>query len=178
MKNYELAISWCRVFLKGESFTSYSGSEVAYVLLFPMEVLFESYVAANFKKIVDPQKFSVSTQDRGYHLFDNPTKFALRPDIVITRDSDGAKFIMDTKWKLLSNSPQSNYGIAQGDMYQMYAYQKKYESENVTLLYPISETLGADRKIEYASQDEVKVNVRFVDLLDIQNSLKNIIEQL
>ena len=178
MKNYELAISWCRVFLKGESFTSYSGSEVAYALLFPMEVLFESYVAANLKKIVDPQKFSVSTQDRGYHLFDNPSKFALRPDIVITRDSDGAKFIMDTKWKLLSNSPQSNYGIAQGDMYQMYAYQKKYESENVTLLYPISETLGDDRIIEYTSQDEVKVNVRFIDLLDIQNSLKNIIEQL
>ena len=73
MKNYELAISWCRVFLKGESFTSYSGTEVAYALLFPMEVLFESYVAANLKKIVDPQKFSVSTQDRGYHLFDNPT---------------------------------------------------------------------------------------------------------
>ena len=173
---YGNILMWCKVFLKGKSFTSFAGSEVAYALLFPMEVLFESYVDANLKKIVDPQKFSVSTQDRGYHLFDNPSKFALRPDIVITRDSDGAKFILDTKWKLLYDSPQSNYGISQGDMYQMYAYQKKYESENVTLLYPISETLDADKKIEYTSQDKVKVNVRFVDLLDIQNSLKNIIE--
>lgn len=175
---YGNILMWCKVFLKGKSFTSFAGSEVAYALLFPMEVLFESYVDANLKKIVDPQKFSVSTQDRGYHLFDNPTKFALRPDIVITRVSDGAKFILDTKWKLLYDSPQSNYGISQGDMYQMYAYQKKYESENVTLLYPISETLDADKKIEYTSQDKVKVNVRFIDLLDVQNSLKNIIEQL
>lgn len=175
---YGNILMWCKVFLKGKSFTSFAGSEVAYALLFPMEVLFESYVAANIRKIVDPQKFSVSTQDRGYHLFDNPSKFALRPDIVITRVSDGAKFILDTKWKLLYDSPQSNYGISQGDMYQMYAYQKKYESENVTLLYPISETLDADKKIEYTSQDKVKVNVRFIDLLDVQNSLKNIIEQL
>ena len=34
----------------GKSFTSFSGSEVAFALLFPMETLFESYIAAQLKK--------------------------------------------------------------------------------------------------------------------------------
>ena len=33
--------------------------------------------------------------------------------------------VMDTKWKRLTDDPYANYGIAQSDMYQMYAYAKK-----------------------------------------------------
>ena len=176
MKNYTFALSWCRVFLKGESFTSYSGSEVTYALLFPMETLFESYVAANLKKIINPSEFTVSAQDRGYYLFDIPQrKFSLRPDIVITRRSDKAIFVMDTKWKLLTDTPQSNYGISQSDMYQMYAYQKKYKSKNVTLLYPLSDKVNPDKDISYKSDDGVTVDVKFVDLMDIQESLKELV---
>ena len=173
---YSNILMWCRVFLKGKSFTSFAGSEVAYALLFPMEVLFESYVAANLRKIVNLVEYSVSTQDRGYHLFDNPSKFALRPDIVITRNSDNAKFIMDTKWKLLYDSPSSNNGISQSDMYQMYAYQKKYKAENVTLIYPLSDKVNSDTDIIFKSDDNVVVNVRFIDLIDVKESLKKIIE--
>lgn len=173
---YGNILMWCKVFLKGKSFTSFAGSEVAYALLFPMEVLFESYVATNLSKIINPMEFSVSTQDRGYHLFDNPSKFALRPDIVITRNGDNAKFIMDTKWKLLYDSPSSNYGISQSDMYQMYAYQKKYKAENVTLIYPLSDKINQNTDIIYKSDDNVIVNVKFVDLIDVKESLKKIIE--
>lgn len=175
VKNFTFALSWCRVFLKGESFTSYSGSEVAYALLFPMETLFESYVATNLKRMINPMKYSVSAQDRGYYLFDMPKNFSLRPDIVIRRQSDGAVFVMDTKWKLLTDTPQSNYGISQSDMYQMYAYQKKYQSENVTLIYPLSNKVTHDADISYKSNDEVIVDVKFVDLMDIEKNLKNII---
>ena len=178
MKNYKFALSWCRVFLKGESFTSYSGSEVAYALLFPMETLFESYVASNLKRIIDPREYSVSMQDRGYYLFDNPSKFALRPDIVVTRKSDNAVFVMDTKWKLLTDNPSTNYGISQADMYQMYAYQKKYESENVTLIYPLSDRINPNADISYKSDDDVIVDVTFVDLMNIRESLKRIIEEI
>lgn len=173
---YGNILMWCKVFLKGKSFTSFAGSEVAYALLFPMEVLFESYVATNLSKIINPMEFSVSTQDRGYHLFDNPSKFALRPDIVITRNGDNAKFIMDTKWKLLYDSPSSNYGISQSDMYQMYTYQKKYKAENVTLIYPLSDKINQNTDIIYKSDDNVIVNVKFIDLIDVKESLKKIIE--
>ena len=71
--------------------------------------------------------------------------------------------MLDTKWKLLAES-KANYGISQADMYQMYAYQKKYGSQNVTLIYPKTAAVPADREIWFKSEDGVTVNVRFVDL--------------
>ena len=167
MKDYTTALMWSKVFLMGKSFTSFAGSEVAVALLFPMETVFESYIAALLKKELIPKGYSVSAQDRKYHLFDEPDKkFLMKPDIVVTRKSDSAKFIMDTKWKVLSET-KSNYGISQADMYQMYAYQKKYMAANVTLLYPKTENVKVEN-IEFSSDDGVIVRVKFIDLFDIK----------
>lgn len=177
-KYYNTLLMWCKVFLKGKSFTSFAGSEVAYALLFPMETVFESYVAQQFRKLINPDEYTVSAQHKGFYLFDSPQKFALRPDIVIERKSGDAMFIMDTKWKLLNNNPSANYGISQADMYQMYAYQKKYKSQNVTLLYPMTEEIDESAPISYKADDNVTVNVRFVDLFNIKEGLKKIVEDV
>ena len=177
MKDYTTALLWSRVFLTGKSFTSFSGSEIALALLFPMETLFESYIAALLKKHLTPLGYSVSAQDKSYYLFDDPKRFAMRPDIVIRRKSDGAIFIMDTKWKILSDS-KANYGISQADMYQMYTYQKKYGAQNVTLLYPQTEKMMLNSKIEFKSQDNVAVKIQFVDLFSIQDSIASIAHKL
>ena len=172
MKDYTTALMWSKVFLMGKSFTSFAGSEVAVALLFPMETVFESYVATLLKKVLIPKGYTVSAQDRKYHLFDAPDKkFLMKPDIVITKKSDGTKYIMDTKWKILSDA-KANYGISQADMYQMYAYQKKYSSENVTLLYPKTENISRE-DIGFSSDDGVIVRVRFVDLFDIKGFIEN-----
>jgi len=169
-KDYSSALLWCRVFLMGKSFTSFAGSEVAFALLFPMETLFESYVAVQLKKMLGNSDFKVSAQDKTYHLFNLPSKkFLMKPDIVVKRKCDNAIFVCDTKWKLLADE-RSNYGISQSDMYQMYAYQKKYSAKNITLLYPLTEKI-TDNQIEFDSEDGVIVRVRFVDLFDIKNSL-------
>lgn len=169
-REYMTLLLWSRIFLSGKSFTSFAGSEVAFALLFPMETLFERYVATQLKKMLNTDNFSISIQDTTYHLFTLPTKkFLLKPDIVIRRKSDNAVFICDTKWKLLSNEKQG-YGISQSDMYQMYAYQKKYNARTVILLYPQTDQL-ADEKIVYDSGDGVVVQVQFIDLFDIKNSL-------
>ncbi len=174
MKDYSTALLWCRVFLMGKSFTSFAGSEVALALLFPMETLFESYIAALLKKELRGTEYSVSVQDKTYHLFDEPGKrFQMRPDIVVKRKSDGAIFVLDTKWKILTDN-KANYGISQADMYQMYAYQKKYNAQNVTLLYPQTDKLFPGVNIYYRSQDGVEVNVRFVDLYDIKDSISDL----
>ncbi len=172
---YSNILMWCRVFLKGKSFTSFAGSEVAYALLFPMEKIFESYVATLIKKQLDSNKYEVSAQHTGKYLFDSPQKFSLRPDIVITRKSDDAVFVLDTKWKLLNDNPNSNYGISQSDMYQMYAYQKKYNSINVVLLYPLSDDISEEHKITYTSEDKVTVQVKFIDLTNPQESVEKIL---
>ena len=74
MKDYSTALLWSKVFLMGKSFTSFAGSEVAVALLFPMETLFESYIAALLKKELGIKGYLVSAQDRKYHLFDEPDK--------------------------------------------------------------------------------------------------------
>lgn len=177
MKGYTTALLWSRVFLQGKSFTAFSGSNVAFSLLFPMEVLFESYVASLMRKQLQGANYSFSAQDKGYHLFDAPKKFMLRPDIVIKSKINGTVFVMDTKWKLLSNA-KSNIGISQADMYQMYAYQKKYNAKNVTLLYPKTDEEFDESKLSFHSEDKVTVNVKFIDLYDslsIDNVLKSVI---
>ena len=129
-KDYDMLMRWSRVFLLNKSFTTFSGGTNARALLFPMEKVFESYVAKQLKKTLADLDWDISCQDKGYYLFDSPRQFALRPDIVITRE-DGTKIIMDTKWKSLVEKPRINYGISQADMYQMYAYAKKYETSEI-----------------------------------------------
>ena len=174
-KDYSRAMIWCRIFLKGKSFTSFVGSDVAYALLFPMETLFESYIACLIKKQINSDEYTVSAQDKTHHLFEKPEIFSLRPDIVITRKSDNTVFVMDTKWKLLNDTPPT-YGISQSDMYQMYAYQKKYNAGNVTLIYPSTDAVPDSQEISFDTGDGVKVNVKFVDLFDIKNSINNILQ--
>jgi len=169
-------LMWSKVFLMGKSFTSFSGSEVAVALLFPMETLFESYIAVQLKKKLD-SGYSISVQDKKYHLFDDPKKFLLKPDIVIKSTSEDSIFVMDTKWKVLSDA-KANYGISQADMYQMYAYQKKYESEYVTLLYPRTESVSPDKDICFLSNDNTEIKVRFIDLFNLDNSLEGIVEEI
>ncbi len=175
--DYQTALMWSKVFLMGKSFTSFSGSEVAFALLFPMETLFESYIATQLKKVLNGTGYTLSAQDKTYHLFDEPKKFLMKPDIVISHKESKRIFVMDTKWKVLSDG-KPNYGISQADMYQMYAYQNKYQSENVTLLYPLTEKVEQNKDIEFHANDGTLIRIRFIDLFDLNNSLSNIVAEI
>jgi 5-methylcytosine-specific restriction enzyme subunit McrC len=171
-KDYEVAMRWSKVFLMNQSFTTFSGNTTARALLFPMEKIFESYVAKYLKKALVGVDCDISLQDKGFYLFDSPKKFALRPDIVITR-CDGSRIILDTKWKSLINNPRKNYGISQGDMYQMYAYSKKYKTSEIWLLYPLNENMQSTERIKFKSEveDNVLVSLFFINVANIENSL-------
>lgn len=174
INHYEKAISWCRVFLKGNSFTAFSGSAVALALLFPMEKVFESFIASKFRKHIG-SGVNLRTQDTKYSLFDSPTRaFALRPDLVL--EFGGNTVIMDTKWKLLSDNVR-NSGISQSDMYQMYAYSKKYNAEGIVLLYPHSDAVSKT-DIRYVSDDNVNVRVAFVDLRNVDDSISKLLSEV
>lgn len=174
MNHYQKAISWCRVFLKGNSFTAFAGNAVALALLFPMEKVFESFIAAKFRKHIG-NGVNLRTQDTRYSLFDSPTRaFALRPDLVL--EFGGKTFVMDTKWKLLSDNAR-NSGISQSDMYQMYAYSKKYDAEGIVLLYPHSDAVSKT-DIRYVSDDNVNVRVSFVDLRNADDSISKLLSEV
>ncbi len=110
-------------------------------ILFPMEKIFEDYIAFLFSKYSDG--FKIKVQDKSYFLVEKHNgepKFRLKPDIVIDKESIRKK-IVDTKWKLIDQfAEKKNYNISQADMYQLYAYGKKYTSDCIdpclVLLYP------------------------------------------
>ncbi len=130
-RDYEWIIEWSKVFLKNNSFTNFSGLSKSKALLFPMDILFESFIAKHIKDNFS-NAFDVSVQDSNYHLlnFGKDEKFAIRPDLVLRNDKQIV--ILDTKWKVLSET-KKNFGIDQSDMYQMYAYYKKYFDAEVNL---------------------------------------------
>lgn len=179
-EDYEALMQWSKVFLLNQSFTTFSGNTTARALLFPMEKVFEAYVAKHLKQALADLPWEVSTQDRGYYLFDQPKKFALRPDIVITRHGQ-SPIVLDTKWKSLTNQPRKNYGISQADMYQMYAYSKKYNTKEIWLLYPVNEEMkDLDIRFESLQDDAIETQVRlfFVDVANIEESLAVLKERL
>lgn len=176
-KDYEMLMQWSRVFLMNKSFTTFSGKNNSRALLFPMESVYESYVAQQMRKVMCPDGWEVSSQDKGYYLFVEPRKqFSLRPDIVLKRE--GRIVIMDTKWKSLVNNDRKNYGISQADMYQMYAYSKKYETSEIWLLYPLNDEMRNHAEISFDSGDGTTVHVFFVDVANIEESLTELKSKL
>lgn len=175
MGEYESLIDWSKVFLFDKSFTTFAGSNNAIALLYPMEKLFEAYVAKKMKQLYTD--YRVSAQDRGFHLFEKPKIFSLRPDIVLRKGStmsdEGEKVIvMDTKWKRLIDNPKNNYGISQSDMYQMYAYSKKYKATDIWVLYPYRAEMHKD--LEFTTNDpdiNTTIHIYFVDVKNIDKSL-------
>ena len=184
-KDYENLMKWSRVFLMNESFTTFSGSTTARALLFPMESVYESYVAKEMKKVFGPAGWNVSSQDEVHYLFMEPKRlFKMRPDIVLKKD--GRTIILDTKWKSLINDPGKNYGISQADMYQMYAYSKKYGTPDIWLLYPVNNEMRGHKPIYFHSGEHSKdnrafntyVNLHFVDVANIEESLNELKEKI
>lgn len=150
---YDDVLKWSRLFLEGKSFTNYKGKFLNTAILFPMEVLFEAFVAHKLKKQFPA--LNIITQDRQHYLLTDmllkQNKFRIRPDLVIKNEEK--LIVADTKWKVLNQyQSNKNYLISQADMYQLYAYGKKYNSENLILIYPECETFTSKLLFRYDTQ--------------------------
>jgi 5-methylcytosine-specific restriction enzyme subunit McrC len=159
LARYSNLINWAKIFINQQSFLPFAGKNLQLGLLFPMEVLFENYVGKLFKKYFS-EKYQITLQDKTKHLIDNhleKSKFRLIPDIVLQNESQ--TFIFDTKWKLIDASkPKQNYGIQQSDLYQMYAYGKKYEAQQLFLIYPANENFKAALQVfDYEAEMSLKI---------------------
>jgi 5-methylcytosine-specific restriction enzyme subunit McrC len=153
MNYYQKPLEWCRMILEGYSPLTMKGNTHAASLLFPMEKVFEDFVAKVLKSQLAAQRDSelrLDTQVRGQFLTSYQKKgmFSLRPDLII-RHGNRNIVVLDTKWKLLDAS-MSNANISQSDIYQMFAYAKKYLSSNsdlrqgrdVVLIYPMQDNFN------------------------------------
>jgi 5-methylcytosine-specific restriction enzyme subunit McrC len=137
---YEPALRWAEALLGQRAYGVKTGSTTSLSLLFPMEQVFEDYVAYGIRTYW-PEPDRVTVQESSAHLVDEhdgTPKFKLRPDILIRQAN--RLLVLDTKWKRLdSREPGGNYGIDQADLYQLYAYGKKYGADDLFLIYPANE---------------------------------------
>jgi hypothetical protein len=157
VKHYEQALLWCKIFLLGNSFTPHKGDDLAFALLFDMNALFESYVGNFIRKKLPGTVLQHSEK----HLIEDPKGFRLRPDIFLE-----GKFIADTKWKIIRQDikeSEKKYKISQADLYQLYAYGKKYECDKLYLIYPKIDGVEQE-SMKFRYEDEMWLEILYFGL--------------
>lgn len=140
MARYRQVRPWCALVLGKEMPLALCGQTQGLSLLFPMEKLFENYVAKVLAKQLPPG-YVLQTQTRSQWLAQQGARhhFLLKPDLMVRYAPSGKAWVLDTKWKrLLASESDKNYGIAQSDMYQMLAYGMTYlkGEGQILLIYP------------------------------------------
>ena len=169
MQHYNSVMQWVGLFLFGHGLTTFQGKHVNQSLLFPMEKVFEDFVACHFRKHQD--KFSVEAQgprEPLAHLEGKDEAFQMKPDITLS--SSDKRFILDAKWKRINqDSSDSKRGISQADMYQLYSYGKKYDCEKVALIYPRTENF--EKHFYYHLDENLSL---YCFSLDVENPEKSV----
>ena len=144
MATYQPLLPWLRLILNRQCPFSIKDEYHGISFLFPMESLFEKYVAEMLKRLLRSQAVSVHTQLRQRYLSDQPQAFQLKPDLALKNGPHWLR-ILDTKWKLIDQdaayacgSADPKAGISQSDVYQLFAYGHKYlgGTGRLVLIYP------------------------------------------
>lgn len=141
MRHYGDAVAWARLIIGERSPLTGSGNRDAPSLLFPMERLFEAFVAKHLRRQLSRQ-WQLRTQfgEQWLVRHEGEDWFRLRPDLVVRQGATNA-LVLDTKWKLLDlgkANRSEKYGLSQGDLYQLKAYGDRYlgGTGDVVLVYP------------------------------------------
>lgn len=155
MAHYVSVKPWCELIIRQQMPLAVAGDWHGMSLLFPMEKLFERYVAASLNRdlLHDAQ---LLTQTRSEYLCQHKGEnfFQLQPDLMIRHQQKS--WVLDTKWKRLSSSGEDkNYGLKQSDFYQLFAYGHKYLAGDgeLVLIYPRRAAFDAPLQVfEFAPQ--------------------------
>lgn len=136
MRHYEPVMRWVGLFLFNQGLVTFSGRHKNLSLLFPMEQVFEDFVTHSIRRFQSKYNVTIKNPRRPMATINGKKAFWMEPDILLSLGNRVA-FILDAKWKEIdgdSNDPK--HGISQDDMYQLFAYSKRYNSESVVLIYP------------------------------------------
>lgn len=148
MVHYKPVKPWCELILNEQSPFSLAGSHHGLSFLFPMNDLFEKYVAVVLRKqLAKGYKLKEQAASKSLVEHNNQPMFQLKPDLLIQDNNENNLAVLDCKWKVIDeNDGENKYGISQGDMYQLFAYGHKYlvgeEKREMFLIYPESKTFN------------------------------------
>ena len=181
MRHYDAVMAWVGLFLFNHGLATFSGKHVNQALLFPMEEVFEDYVADGFRRYQRDYRVKTQGPQQAFARIDGTDAFYMKPDIALVRSGE-VRFVLDAKWKKIDgNAKDPKHDISQGDVYQLYSYGRKFGCTTVALLYP--RTPDFDSPLRYEFNDKVSgqrlaLSCFPFDVLHPDESVREIMDQL
>jgi len=180
-------LDFCKLLLFGQTPSPRRGAHQTFSLVFPMEQLFEEFIAMFIKtnaRELGLTRSAVHIQAAGHRKWllrseSGGRRFQLKPDIVIAKGKDNVQGIIDTKWKRLKpDNMATNNNVSQADLYQVYAYAHEYGSPNNTLLYPKIDGVK-NKTFTLINDNNTKLRIAQVDLTcDLRRDKTGLIQDL
>lgn len=137
MGYYREALAWAQLLLAETNPLGDGRDDRLPALLFPMEALFEAYVAQHLTRTFPHLRVHTQHRKHGLLTGDGPNRF-LCPDLVLSDAADGStQWVLDCKWKVPEG--QGICGVASSDLYQLLAYGINYYDDRagkLALVYP------------------------------------------
>lgn len=131
----------CRIILNQQLYSNTSYDLSQWNLLFPMEYVFEDFLAGFLERwFSDQWHVHYQKSDKYLAIDDNGSRaFNMQHDIFLTnKENKDHQIIVDAKYKIRSANfkDDTKKGIAQADMYQMLSYAYRRGCSKVLLVYP------------------------------------------
>ena len=153
MRHYRPVMQWVGLFLFDRGLATFSGRHVNLSLLFNMEQVFQDFVARCFRRYQNRYRVAVEKPQKHLANIDERDVFTMKPDLSLM-DGKQVPFILDAKWKEVeARSDDRKHDIDQRDMYQLYAYGKRYGCRAVALVYP--QTGAFETELRYRFFDDL-----------------------
>ena len=176
MLHYRPVMQWVGLFLFRHGLATFLGPHRNLSLLFPMEEVFEDFVTHGFRCYQKLYKVSAQGPEKPLAEIDGKGAFLMKPDISL-RKGDRVAFVLDAKWKGIDASADApKHGIDQADMYQLYAYGKRYGCDTVALVYPQTGTFTT--KLRYRFDDDLTLICLPFDVASPQKSVESSMQLL
>ena len=149
MRHYRPVMQWVGLFLFDRGLATFSGRHVNLSLLFNMEQVFQDFVTRCFRRFQTRYKVAAESPQKHLANIDANDAFAMKPDLSL-KEGGRVVFILDAKWKEIdARGGDRKHGIDQRDMYQLYAYGKRYACRAVALVYPQTGDFATDLRYRF-----------------------------
>ena len=149
MRHYDTVMAWVGLFLFNHGLATFAGEHVNRALLFPMEEVFEDFVVDAFRRYQGQYRVRAQGLLQPFAKIGAAGAFTMKPDITLMRGND-VRFILDAKWKKIDGTVRDpKHDVAQGDVYQIYSYGRRFGCRTVALIYPRTQQFQSPLRYQF-----------------------------
>jgi 5-methylcytosine-specific restriction enzyme subunit McrC len=183
---FEPLLDFACLVLFGGSPAPQPGKRRSFSMLIPMDRLFEEFFARFVRRYANRlglERGQIHPQAVGqrrwllHRIPDERGAFRLKPDLIVERHGEFPGLVLDTKWKrLASNEIGTRKGVAESDMYQVFAYATRFGYADNVILYPYVE--GSQPQSFRIPDTDSRIRIETIRLdRDLRRDLPGLIEE-